>query len=194
MPKKALTRILRVPLSKQPPESLKDKEWCHYCQRVVPRGRLDEHKRTKHNEGPGGPAKRTEKANVTKNISSKKVKLKANPATVKATRKNKHCAEERELEDWEVVRDWDAIDKLTHMTGLPQFRPRSKNFMGGKGRICPACHRSIPLGNFATHNCKAITATVPHVRKRSSLPRKNSYVKVKSNFTERRSDWTGGWS
>jgi hypothetical protein len=60
-------------------------------------------------------------------------------------------------------------------------------------KVCKACGHKIPPGRFASHKCEGITATVGRVRKRSALPGKQRYVKVKSNFTGKLSDHSGGW-
>jgi hypothetical protein len=60
-------------------------------------------------------------------------------------------------------------------------------------KLCKACGHKIPPGQFASHKCTGITTTVGRVRKRSTLPGKQRYVKVKSNFTEKLSDHSGGW-
>jgi len=60
------------------------------------------------------------------------------------------------------------------------------------GKACKLCGEKIPLGRLSNHECKALTKTVK-VRKLSSLPRKQRYVKVKSEFREKLSDYSGGW-
>jgi len=60
-------------------------------------------------------------------------------------------------------------------------------------KLCKACGHEIPPGRFAIHKCKGVTATVGRVRKRSALPGRQRYVKVKSNFTGKLSDYSGGW-
>jgi hypothetical protein len=194
MPKKRPTSASRVLRPKRRPDSRKDAEWCHYCGKHVPKGRLAEHKKAKHNEDESGPATRTGQAKATTDIFKKKAHLKASVTPVQRRTNHEHDDRERELEDWEVpfVKYWDAINKLTHMRGLPQFKRKIKNSVCGEGRVCPACQQSIPSGEFATHTCKAITATVPNVRKSSSLPRKQRYVKVKSGFKAKLSDSSGG--
>ena len=66
--------------------------------------------------------------------------------------------------------------------------------VGGKprGQACTLCGEKMPLGRLSNHECKALTKTVK-VRKLSSLPRKQRYVKVKSGFCEKLSDYSGGW-
>ena len=65
---------------------------------------------------------------------------------------------------------------------------------GGKprGQACRLCGEKMPLGRLSNHECKGLTKTVK-VRKLSSLPRKQRYVKVKSEFREKLSDYSGGW-
>ena len=64
---------------------------------------------------------------------------------------------------------------------------------GGKprGQVCKLCAEKMPLGRLSSHKCKALTKTVK-VRKLSSLPRKQRYVKLKSEFREKLSDYSGG--
>jgi hypothetical protein len=61
-----------------------------------------------------------------------------------------------------------------------------------ESKLCKACGHNIPPGRFSIHTCQGITATVGRVRKKSSLPRKQRFVKVKSEFQEKLSDYSGG--
>jgi hypothetical protein len=60
------------------------------------------------------------------------------------------------------------------------------------GQVCALCGADLRLGALATHRCNGLTGKVK-VRKLSSLPRKQQYVKVKSHFQSKLSDESGGW-
>jgi hypothetical protein len=66
--------------------------------------------------------------------------------------------------------------------------------IGGKpsAQRCPLCGHKTELGKLACHPCYKLTAKV-RVRKRSTLSRKKSLVKVKSHFQQKLSDESGGW-
>jgi hypothetical protein len=63
-----------------------------------------------------------------------------------------------------------------------------------KSRLCDACGHKIPFGSLSTHKCEGITQTAGRVRKLSSLPRKQRYVKVRAKFQEKLSERSGGWN
>lgn len=66
--------------------------------------------------------------------------------------------------------------------------------IGGKpgGQVCKLCGEKMLLGRLSIHECKALTKAVK-VRRLSSLPRKQRYVKLKSAFRVNLSDYSGGW-
>jgi hypothetical protein len=73
---------------------------------------------------------------------------------------------------------------------------KAADAVGGPHRtskLCKACGHKIPPGQFVSHKCEGITATVVRVRKRSTLPGRRPFVKVKSGFTGKLSDISWGW-
>jgi hypothetical protein len=70
----------------------------------------------------------------------------------------------------------------------------ARQAIGGKpaAQRCPLCKQKTQLGELASHKCPELKTKV-RVRKFSTLPRKQSLVKVKSHFQQKLSDESGGW-
>jgi hypothetical protein len=88
--------------------------------------------------------------------------------------------------------DWVNSDRawLRILTEFETIPYRSVNSVR-PARECPRCHETVPSGELIRHNC--FPAEKPaRVKKRSSLPRKQRYVKVKSHFKGKLSDISGG--
>lgn len=189
--------VLRIKESKQPvsPGKRGDSNWCTYCNRLIQKSIFEQHQRERHNVDLEAD-KRQKKPKILVEITVSGTRPKKDTKTRSQASTSKKASKpairlSQEIRKNRTFRKRKGSRRFSGNSSVPpKLKPQSPP--KPHGTICARCERPIPHGELAKHNCNPPKNPVS-VRKLSSLPRKQKYVKIKRDFKSRLSDVSGGW-